>query len=56
MELTQAKTVELMVPADAEFVLEGYVDNEDLRLEGPFGDHTGVYSLADRYPTFNVSP
>jgi 4-hydroxy-3-polyprenylbenzoate decarboxylase len=44
-----------MVPADAEFVLEGFVDNEDLRLEGPFGDHTGVYSLADRYPTFHLT-
>ena len=55
VELTQAKTVDLMVPADAEFVLEGYVDNEDLRIEGPFGDHTGVYSLADRYPTFHVT-
>ena len=43
------------VPADAEFVLEGYVDNEDVRIEGPFGDHTGVYSLADRYPTFHVT-
>ncbi len=52
VELVAAKSVDLMVPADAEFVLEGYVDNEDLRLEGPFGDHTGVYSLADRYPTF----
>ncbi len=55
IELTQAKTLDLMVPADAEFVLEGYVDNEDLRAEGPFGDHTGVYSLADRYPTFHVT-
>jgi 4-hydroxy-3-polyprenylbenzoate decarboxylase len=55
VELTPAKTVDLMVPADAEFVLEGYVDNEDLRTEGPFGDHTGVYSLADRYPTFHVT-
>jgi 4-hydroxy-3-polyprenylbenzoate decarboxylase len=55
VELVAAKTVDLMVPADAEFVLEGYVDNEDLRDEGPFGDHTGVYSLADRYPTFHVS-
>ncbi|HEV3092626.1 MAG TPA: menaquinone biosynthesis decarboxylase [Candidatus Cybelea sp.] len=54
VELIAAKTVDLMVPADAEFVLEGYVDNEDLREEGPFGDHTGVYSLADRYPTFHV--
>ncbi len=54
VELVQAKTVDLKVPAEAEFVLEGYVDNEDLRTEGPFGDHTGVYSLADRYPTFHV--
>ncbi|MFY9718359.1 MAG: UbiD family decarboxylase, partial [Candidatus Cybelea sp.] len=55
VELTRARTVDLMVPADAEFVLEGYVDNEDLRMEGPFGDHTGVYSPADRYPTFHVT-
>lgn len=54
IELVQAKTVDLKVPAHAEFVLEGYVDNTDLRTEGPFGDHTGVYSLADRYPTFHV--
>jgi 4-hydroxy-3-polyprenylbenzoate decarboxylase len=54
VELVRAKTVDLMVPAEAEFVLEGYVDNEDLRVEGPFGDHTGVYSPADRYPTFHV--
>jgi 4-hydroxy-3-polyprenylbenzoate decarboxylase len=55
VELVAAKSVDLMVPADAEFVLEGYVDNEDLRLEGPFGDHTGVYSLADLYPTFKIN-
>ncbi|HVA33116.1 MAG TPA: menaquinone biosynthesis decarboxylase [Candidatus Baltobacteraceae bacterium] len=55
VELVAAKTVDLKVPADAEFVLEGYVDNEDLRTEGPFGDHTGVYSLADQYPTFHVT-
>jgi 4-hydroxy-3-polyprenylbenzoate decarboxylase len=54
VELVRARTVDLMVPAEAEFVLEGYVDNEDIRVEGPFGDHTGVYSLADRYPTFHV--
>ncbi len=54
VRLVQAKTVDLKVPADAEFVLEGYVDNTDLRTEGPFGDHTGVYSLADTYPTFHV--
>lgn len=55
VSLVQAKTVDLKVPADAEFVLEGYVDNRDLRTEGPFGDHTGVYSLADQYPTFHVT-
>ncbi|MDP9111725.1 MAG: menaquinone biosynthesis decarboxylase [Candidatus Eremiobacteraeota bacterium] len=55
VELVQAKTVDLRVPASAEFILEGYVDNTDLRTEGPFGDHTGVYSLADVYPTFHVT-
>jgi 4-hydroxy-3-polyprenylbenzoate decarboxylase len=55
VELVQAKTIDLKVPAGAEFVLEGFVDNTDLRTEGPFGDHTGVYSLADRYPTFHVT-
>lgn len=55
VEIVRARTVDLMVPAEAEFVLEGYVDNEDLRLEGPFGDHTGVYTPAERYPTFHVT-
>ena len=54
VRMVQCKTIDMRVPADAEFVLEGYVDNEDLRTEGPFGDHTGVYSLADLYPTFHV--
>lgn len=54
VKLVRGKTVDLLVPADAEFVLEGYVDNTDLRTEGPFGDHTGVYSPADSYPTFHV--
>ncbi len=54
VNLVRCKTIDLKVPADAEFVLEGYVDNEDLRVEGPFGDHTGVYSLADYFPTFHV--
>jgi 4-hydroxy-3-polyprenylbenzoate decarboxylase len=54
VKLVKAKTVDVKVPADAEFVLEGFVDNTDLRIEGPFGDHTGVYSLADKYPTFHV--
>jgi 4-hydroxy-3-polyprenylbenzoate decarboxylase len=55
VELTSGVTVDLRVPAHAEFVLEGYVDNADLRVEGPFGDHTGVYSPADRYPTFHIT-
>jgi 4-hydroxy-3-polyprenylbenzoate decarboxylase len=55
VRLVRAKTVDLKVPADAEFVLEGYVERDDLRVEGPFGDHTGVYSLADRYPTFHCT-
>lgn len=47
---------ELEVPADADFVIEGYVDpEEDLILEGPFGDHTGYYSLTDMYPKFHVT-
>lgn len=47
---------ELEVPADADFVIEGYVDpHEELIWEGPFGDHTGYYSLADWYPRFHVT-
>lgn len=55
VKVVRGKTVDLKVPADAEFVLEGYVDNTELRTEGPFGDHTGVYSLADLYPTFHCT-
>jgi 4-hydroxy-3-polyprenylbenzoate decarboxylase len=55
VRMVKCQTIDIKVPADAEFVLEGYVDNEDLRVEGPFGDHTGVYSLADYYPTFHVT-
>ena len=55
VKVVHAKTVDLKVPADAEFIIEGYVDNNDLRTEGPFGDHTGVYSLADLYPTFHCT-
>jgi len=54
IRLVRGITVDLHVPAEAEFVLEGTVDQEDLRMEGPFGDHTGVYSLADLYPTFHL--
>jgi len=55
VQMVACKTVDLEVPANAEFVLEGYVDNAELRREGPFGDHTGVYSLADDYPVFHVT-
>ncbi len=48
-------TVDIEVPAEAEFVLEGYVDPEESRIEGPFGDHTGYYSLKDAYPVFHVT-
>lgn len=56
VEMVRAKTVALEVPAQAEIVLEGYVDpSEPLIEEGPYGDHTGFYSLADRYPAFHVT-
>lgn len=56
VELTRGVTVDLPVPAEAEFVLEGYVDpTEELVLEGPFGDHTGFYTLEDFYPRFHVT-
>lgn len=51
----KAKTVDIQVPADAEIVLEGYVDPDERRLEGPFGDHTGYYSLAEDFPVFHVT-
>lgn len=55
VHMVKSITNDIYVPADAEFVLEGYVDaNEPLRREGPFGDHTGYYSLADDYPVFHV--
>jgi len=53
--MARCLTVDLEVPAEAEFVLEGYVDPDELRLEGPFGDHTGYYSLVDEYPVFHVT-
>lgn len=54
VEVVQCKTVDLKVPANAEIILEGFVDLAELRREGPFGDHTGYYSLADNYPVFHV--
>jgi len=55
VELVKCETVDVEVPANAEIVLEGYVDTEELRREGPFGDHTGFYSLADDYPVFHLT-
>lgn len=55
VDLVKCKTIAMEVPADAEIVLEGYVDPEETRLEGPFGDHTGYYSLADYYPVFHLT-
>jgi 4-hydroxy-3-polyprenylbenzoate decarboxylase len=54
VELVKCETVDLEVPASSEIVLEGYVNLDELRTEGPFGDHTGFYSLADLYPVFHV--
>jgi 4-hydroxy-3-polyprenylbenzoate decarboxylase len=54
-ELVKCKTLDIKVPADAEWVLEGYVDPSERRLEGPFGDHTGYYSLAGQFPVFHVT-
>ncbi len=54
VEMVKCKTVDLEVPANAEIVLEGHVNLGELRTEGPFGDHTGYYSLADDYPVFHV--
>jgi len=55
VELVKCETVDLEVPAQADIVLEGYVNLEELRTEGPFGDHTGFYSLDDLYPVFHVT-
>jgi 4-hydroxy-3-polyprenylbenzoate decarboxylase len=55
VELVKCETVDLEVPANAEIVLEGHVHLDELRTEGPFGDHTGFYSLEDEYPVFHVS-
>jgi 4-hydroxy-3-polyprenylbenzoate decarboxylase len=55
VELVRCETVDLEVPATAEIVLEGYVKLDELRTEGPFGDHTGFYSLEDEYPVFHLT-
>jgi 4-hydroxy-3-polyprenylbenzoate decarboxylase len=55
VEMVPCETCELEVPAQAEIVLEGYVDVDEKRVEGPFGDHTGFYSLEGEYPVFHVT-
>ena len=55
VELVKCKTVDLEVPAEAEIILEGYVDLDELAWEGPFGDHTGFYSLAGDFPVFRLT-
>ncbi len=55
VEMVKCLTNNLEVPADADFIIEGYVDPGERRWEGPFGDHTGYYSLADDYPVFHVT-
>ncbi|MDP2877065.1 MAG: menaquinone biosynthesis decarboxylase [Holophaga sp.] len=54
IEMVRCVTNDLEVPADSEIVIEGWVDPAELRREGPFGDHTGYYSLADDYPVLHV--
>lgn len=55
VRLIKCRTVDLEVPAGAEIVLEGYVDPNDIRMEGPFGDHTGYYTPAEPFPTFSLT-
>ncbi|MFH1563143.1 MAG: menaquinone biosynthesis decarboxylase [Nitrospirota bacterium] len=56
VEIVPCETIDLEVPANSEFVIEGYVDpQEEWRCEGPFGDHTGYYSLEDNFPVFHIT-
>jgi 4-hydroxy-3-polyprenylbenzoate decarboxylase len=55
LELVKGETVSLEVPAHAEYILEGYVELGELRTEGPFGDHTGFYTMQDDYPVFHLT-
>jgi len=55
VEIVKCETVDLEVPANAEIVLEGYVELGELRSEGPFGDHTGFYTMTDDYPVFHLT-
>ncbi|KAA6459030.1 UbiD family decarboxylase [Acidobacteria bacterium AB60] len=55
VEIVKCETVDLEVPAQAEIILEGYVELGELRTEGPFGDHTGFYTMTDEYPVFHLT-
>jgi len=55
VELVKCESVDLEVPAHAEIILEGYVELDELRSEGPFGDHTGFYTMAEDYPVFHIT-
>jgi len=55
IKTVKCKTVDLEVPANAELILEGYVDPSDIRMEGPFGDHTGYYTPPEPYPVFTLT-
>lgn len=55
VRMVKCKTNDVLVPAESEIVFEGYVEADELRREGPFGDHTGYYSLADDYPVFHLT-
>lgn len=55
VEMVKCITSDIEVPANSELVIEGYLEHEEMRLEGPFGDHTGFYSAADYYPVFHVT-
>jgi 4-hydroxy-3-polyprenylbenzoate decarboxylase len=55
VELVRARTVDLEVPANAEIVLEGYIDKDELTDEGPFGDHTGYYTPPEPFPVFRLT-
>jgi 4-hydroxy-3-polyprenylbenzoate decarboxylase len=55
VELVKCETIDLEVPAHAEIILEGYVKLDELRSEGPFGDHTGFYTMEEEYPVFHIT-
>jgi 4-hydroxy-3-polyprenylbenzoate decarboxylase len=55
VSVTKGITVDLDIPSEAEFIIEGFVDPNESRKEGPFGDHTGYYSIEDEYPVFHVT-